>query len=160
MNDRQSNSHEINKEQRNHSNAPLDEQRKTVPSNPSRWKKLIKLFFLLFLIVGSVIIIRQQQSMPYQHNSGQIFGTTYNITYQSNKDLHKEILAQLHKVDMTFSTFEEQSIISKINRNIPVQLNQMFVEVFDLAKQVSKDTNGAFDITVAPLVNAWGFGFK
>ena len=52
MNDRQSNSHEINKDQRNHSNAPLDEQRKTVPSNPSRWKKLIKLFFLLFLIVG------------------------------------------------------------------------------------------------------------
>lgn len=160
MNDKQSNSNEINKDQRDRSNTPLDEQRKTVPSNPSRWKKLIKLFFLLFLIVGSVIIIRQQQSMPYQHNSGQVFGTTYNITYQSNKDLHKEILAQLHKVDMTFSTFEEQSIISKINRNIPVQLNQMFVEVFDLAKQVSKDTDGAFDITVAPLVNAWGFGFK
>lgn len=160
MNDMQSNQHTTNEDIRNSSYSPLDERRKTVPSTPSRWKNLLKLFFLLFLIVGSVIIIRQQQNTPYQHNTGLIFGTTYSITYQSNEDLHKEILAQLHKVNMTFSTFEERSIISKINRNIPVQLNQMFIEVFDLAKQVSKDTNGAFDITVAPLVNAWGFGFK
>ena len=98
--------------------------------------------------------------MPYQHNTGQIFGTTYHITYQSNKDLHREILQRLQLVDQTFSTFNDESIISKINRNEPVKLNQMFIEVFDLAKTVSKDTHGAFDITVAPLVNVWGFGFK
>lgn len=98
--------------------------------------------------------------MPYQHNTGQIFGTTYHITYQSDKDLHREILQRLQLVDQTFSTFNDESIISKINRNEPVKLNQMFIEVFDLAKTVSKDTHGAFDITVAPLVNVWGFGFK
>lgn len=36
----------------------------------------------------------------------------------------------------------------------------MFREVFNLAQEVSKETGGAFDITVAPMVNAWGFGFK
>lgn len=121
---------------------------------------IFRIVFLLFLIVGSIYIIRQQNSMPYQHNTGQIFGTTYHITYQSDKDLHREILQRLQLVDQTFSTFNDESIISKINRNEPVKLNQMFIEVFDLAKTVSKDTHGAFDITVAPLVNVWGFGFK
>lgn len=121
---------------------------------------IFRIVFLLFLIVGSIYIIRQQNTMPYQHNTGQIFGTTYHITYQSDKDLHREILQRLQLVDQTFSTFNDESIISKINRNKPVKLNQMFIEVFDLAKTVSKDTHGAFDITVAPLVNVWGFGFK
>lgn len=121
---------------------------------------IFRIVFLLFLIVGSIYIIRQQNTMPYQHNEGQIFGTTYHITYQSDKDLHREILQRLQLVDQTFSTFNDESIISKINRNEPVKLNQMFIEVFDLAKTVSKDTHGAFDITVAPLVNVWGFGFK
>lgn len=121
---------------------------------------IFRIVFLLFLIVGSIYIIRQQNTMPYQHNTGQIFGTTYHITYQSDKDLHREILQRLQLVDQTFSTFNDESIISKINRNEPVKLNQMFIEVFDLAKTVSKDTHDAFDITVAPLVNVWGFGFK
>lgn len=121
---------------------------------------IFRIVFLLFLIVGSIYIIRQQNTMPYQHNEGQIFSTTYHITYQSDKDLHREILQRLQLVDQTFSTFNDESIISKINRNEPVKLNQMFIEVFDLAKTVSKDTHGAFDITVAPLVNVWGFGFK
>lgn len=121
---------------------------------------IFRIVFLLFLIVGSIYIIRQQNTMPYQHNTGQIFGTTYHITYQSDKDLHREILQRLQLVDQTFSTFNDESIISKINRNEPVKLNQKFIEVFDLAKTVSKDTHGAFDITVAPLVNVWGFGFK
>lgn len=121
---------------------------------------IFRIVFLLFLIVGSIYIIRQQNTIPYQHNTGQIFGTTYHITYQSDKDLHREILQRLQLVDQTFSTFNDESIISKINRNEPVKLNQMFIEVFDLAKTVSKDTHGAFDITVAPLVNVWGFGFK
>ena len=115
---------------------------------------------LALLIVGTVIIIRQQQTMPYQHDEGMVFGTFYSITYQHDKNLKKEIEAELQKVDNSLSTFNKRSVISAINRNERVEIDQMFLNVFDLAKQVSKDTDGAFDITVAPLVNAWGFGFK
>lgn len=115
---------------------------------------------LALLIVGTVIIIRQQQTMPYQHDKGMVFGTFYSITYQHDKNLKKEIEAELRKVDNSLSTFNKRSIISAINRNERVAIDQMFLNVFDLAKQISKDTDGAFDITVAPLVNAWGFGFK
>lgn len=98
--------------------------------------------------------------MPYQHNKGFIFGTVYNITYQSDKNLEKEIIRELDKVDASLSPFNEKSIISKINRNEEAVVDNYFYDVFNLAIQISEDTNGAFDITVAPIVNAWGFGFK
>lgn len=124
-------------------------------------KKLIwQLPFLVLLVVGTILIVRQQQNMPYQHNKGFVFGTVYNVTYQSDKDLNEEILAALNQVDASLSMFNEQSTISKINRNEPVKPDNTFIEVFELAKKISEETGGAFDITVAPLVNAWGFGFK
>ena len=98
--------------------------------------------------------------MPYQHNKGFIFGTVYNITYQSDNNLEKEIIRELDKVDASLSPFNERSIISKINRNEEAVVDNYFYDVFNLAMQISEDTNGAFDITVAPIVNAWGFGFK
>lgn len=116
--------------------------------------------FLLVLLIGSIIIVRCQHDMPYQHNTGFIFGTVYHITYQNDEDLQPEIDAELKRVNQTFSTFEPSSVISQINQNKPVKVNEMFEEVFTLAQQVSKETNGAFDITVAPMVNMWGFGFK
>lgn len=116
--------------------------------------------FLLFLIAGTIYIIRQQRNIPYQHNSGNIFGTTYSFTYQSEDDLHDQILKELDKVDASLSTFRENSVISKVNRNEDVSLDKMFVEVFTMAEKIAKDTDGAFDYTVAPLVNLWGFGFK
>ena len=124
-------------------------------------KKLIwQLPFLLLLIVGTILIIRQQQAMPYQLNKGPVFGTFYTINYQSDKDYHEEIKAALQNVDDALSMFNEQSIISHINRGDDGEANDMFMEVFNKAMEVSKETDGAFDITVAPLVNAWGFGFK
>lgn len=76
------------------------------------------------------------------------------------RELEKEIEAELKKVDNALSMFNKQSVIAKVNRNEDLRVNAMFADVFRLAQTVSKETNGAFDITVAPLVNAWGFGFK
>ena len=116
--------------------------------------------FLLILLIGSILIIRQQRSMPYQHDSGTVFGTVYHITYQSSDNLQAEIENELKKVDQSLSPFNETSIISRVNRNEKVEVDGMFTEVFCLAEQISQDTDGAFDITVAPMVNVWGFGFK
>lgn len=126
-----------------------------------RKKKLVwQLPALVLLVVGTIFVIRQQRSMPYQHDEGMVFGTFYSITYQHDRDLKTEIERELQRVDDALSPFNKKSIITAVNNNKPTQLNDMFIYVFDLAKQVSKDTEGAFDITVAPLVNAWGFGFK
>ena len=97
---------------------------------------------------------------PYQHNSGYIFGTSYNITYQCADDHKKDIEKVLADVDASLSPFNDTSIITHVNRNEEVVLDDFFLDVFRLAQKINEDTEGAFDITVAPLVNAWGFGFK
>ena len=122
-------------------------------------KKLIwQLPFLLVLIVGTVIILQKQP--PFRTNEGLVFGTVYKITYQHNDDLHKEIKEVLMDVDNALSPYNQNSIISKINHNQDTTLNEHFTHVFNLAQKISAETDGAFDISVAPLVNAWGFGFK
>lgn len=126
----------------------------------SKKRLSLQLAFLTFLIIGTILIIKHQHNMPYQHDRGSVFGTFYSITYQCDNDLQKEIEAELKKVDQALSMFNQESIISKVNRNEKVELNEMFLQVITLAQKVSQDTDGAFDITVAPLVNAWGFGFK
>lgn len=124
-------------------------------------KKLIwQIPFLLILIIGSIFVIRQQRNTPFQKDEGMVFGTIYHITYQSDTNYQKEIEAELQKVDNSLSPFNKTSIISRVNRNEKVKVDEMFSEVFQLAEKISGNTDGAFDITVAPMVNAWGFGFK
>lgn len=124
-------------------------------------KKLLwQLPFLVLLIVGSVIIVRQQKNTPYQHDAGFVFGTEYHITYQCSNNLKGDIEKELQKVDFSLSPFNKQSTITKVNNNEAVKLDKMFTDVFTMAMKISDNTDGAFDITVAPLVNVWGFGFK
>ncbi len=125
---------------------------------------------LLLLVVGTFFIARQRNAESqqqtaaaasvYQHDEGFVFGTVYSITYESEKNLKDTIEAALAQVDGEFSMFNEQSTVAAINRGEEPQRSAMFEEVYNLALQVNADTDGAFDITVAPLVNAWGFGFK
>jgi thiamine biosynthesis lipoprotein len=122
--------------------------------------KRIHWLLLLLLIAGATLVIYQQNTAPYQHDEGKIFGTNYSITYQNNKNLHSEILAALNKVDASLSTFNEKSTVSRINKGEDIEVDGLFEDIFQKAQKISDVTNGAFDITVAPLVNAWGFGFK
>ncbi|TKG91105.1 FAD:protein FMN transferase [Puteibacter caeruleilacunae] len=99
----------------------------------------------------------------YIFNQGFIHGTIYHITYESpeGKDYQKEIEQEMHAFDQSLSTFQPESVISRINQNDPNVVTDHFFETcFKRAQKISKATDGAFDITVAPLVNAWGFGFK
>lgn len=122
-------------------------------------KKLIwQVPFLAVLIIGTIVILQKQP--PFRTNEGMVFGTIYKITYQSHEDLHTDIKAALQEVDNALSPYNPNSIITHINHNMDTTLNTFFTDVFQVAQQVSNETEGAFDITVAPLVNAWGFGFK
>ena len=101
-----------------------------------------------------------RQKKQYFTNQGKIFGTYYNIRYEADKDLHESILQALLAFDASMSTFNPTSTISRLNQGVDTVLDTYFLTMYQTAKEVSELTNGAFDITVAPLVNAWGFGFK
>ncbi len=123
-------------------------------------KNVLKLFFVLLLAVATAWILIDNKTAPFKKMEGKVFGTYYHITYQSSSDYEQEILEQLGAVDSSLSAFNKNSIVSKINRNERVKVDNMFKTVFELAETVSDNTDGAFDVTVAPLVNLWGFGFK
>ena len=116
--------------------------------------------FLVFLVVGTLWVVKQQHSMPYQHDEGMIFGTIYHVTYQSDQSLKENIENVLQQVDGEFSMFNDTSTVSRLNRGEHPVLSAMYQKVAAKAAEVKQETDGAFDVTVAPLVNAWGFGFK
>lgn len=124
--------------------------------------KRIKIILPLVVLAMIVAIgfMLGHKDVPYQHNSGYIFGTSYNITYQCAEDHKADIEKALNEVDASLSPFNDTSIITHVNRNEDVVLDKLFLDVFRLAQKINEDTEGAFDITVAPMVNAWGFGFK
>lgn len=127
-------------------------------------KRKLQLFwqlpFLLFLIVGTVLIIIQQRDMPYQKDEGFVFGTSYHISYQHEDNLKPAIEKALAEVDSEFSMFNPRSTVARFNRGEKPEFGPRWQEMLALSQRVNKQTFGAFDITVAPLVNAWGFGFK
>ncbi|NPD92683.1 FAD:protein FMN transferase [Xylanibacter muris] len=129
-----------------------------INANKKKWAW--KLPFLIFLIAGTFLIVKKQQSIPFQHDKGFIFGTAYSIIYQYDHSINNEIKDELQKVDECLSIFNRHSTVSHVNDNTPTKINDMFTYIFNLSQKISEDTDGAFDITVAPLVNAWGFGFK
>ena len=125
-----------------------------------------KLYFALLAVLAIVcLLLYQRQSMVNNQwsmikNEGTVFGTLYHAKYLYNKDLKAEIETELQKVDASLSMFNPQSTISKINRNETDEVDEMLNEVLQLSFTIYEATDGAFDPTVAPLVNAWGFGFK
>lgn len=119
--------------------------------------KVLAVAFLLLLIAGTVFTLRRTE---YRKAEGSIFGTTYHITYSSTRDLSADIKATLNDVDGALSMFNQESTLSRFNRGEDFAPNAYFDDVMELGLNVSRETDGAFDMTVAPLVNAWGFGFK
>lgn len=119
-----------------------------------------KFLFAIVFVIGSLWGQHLCAHNAYHRNEGTVFGTYYHVTYRSDRDMNDSILTELQKVDNSLSMFNPNSVISKINRNEPVVPDTLFMQVFRLSQQVSEQTGGAFDITVSPLVNLWGFGFK
>jgi len=90
--------------------------------------------------------------------SGQVFGTYYNIIYDSKTNYETQFDSLFYVINESLSTYQVNSDISKINRNEPVDVNTHFIKVFQASKKIYSTTNGAFDPTIGAIVNAWDFG--
>ncbi|MBL7137975.1 MAG: FAD:protein FMN transferase [Bacteroidales bacterium] len=94
------------------------------------------------------------------HFTGEAQGTYYAVTYYSSdiKNYQPSIDSLLKDFDQTASLWVKNSMINRVNNNKDVVVNDLFLELFRISRVVSEATDGYFDITVGPLVNAWGFG--
>lgn len=95
----------------------------------------------------------------YFHTRGEIFRTQSNFKYKYHRALDDEIFARLDSFDRSLNPFNKQSIIYKVNNNLPAALDDWFIQVFETARQISEQSEGIYDITAAPLINLWGFGY-
>lgn len=97
----------------------------------------------------------------YRTLEGGVWNTLYRVTYRADKDLQDTILAAMKSVEMSLSPFAEGSLISAVNRgDTSVRADGHLRRVFEASQEVNRLSHGAFDPTVAPLVNLWGFGYK
>lgn len=118
---------------------------------------------LLALLLGGAVLLfvrDDEAKAQYYKHQGNVFGTYYNIRYEATSNLEDSILARLNEFDASLSTFNPHSTISVLNQGRDTVWDPYFTQMYNTAMEVNQLSNGAFDITVAPLVNAWGFGFK
>jgi FAD:protein FMN transferase len=126
---------------------------------------------ILLLIVFIVYLYRQNQQITEPHATieqsgkmvitGQTMGTTYRIVYldEQKRDFKREVDSVLVAFNQSQSTYIPDSEISRFNRQDTLQFESpFFLEVLESSRQVFEETGGAFDPTIGPLVNVWGFG--
>lgn len=95
--------------------------------------------------------------------AGYAQGTTYNVKYISTDGINyqRAIDSLLIEIDNSMSTYQKKSLISKFNQADSIfEVDNLFIDVLTISKKVYQESDGAFDPTIAPVVNAWGFGFE
>ena len=101
------------------------------------------------------------QKMILNQNVGYVQGTTFNIKYLSSslQDYKTEFDSIFSEIDLSLSLYIDSSIITRFNKgDTLIRLDSNFLSVFNAFKKVANSTNGNFDCTISPLINAWGFG--
>ena len=124
----------------------------------------------LFVSVGMFIVLVTLSACSREINtlsiSGPIMGTEYRFTLVCNSDRSEqawqdELVAVMETVNQSMSTWQKDSELSQFNQNKSTEFefaSQDLLNVLAISQQISLETNGAFDVTVMPLVNLWGFG--
>lgn len=121
----------------------------------------VRRFFIAIFIGFLAISCATEPKKEQTQLSGNVFGTTYHITYASTVNYQKSIDSLFNLVNRSLSTYIPTSDISKINKgDTTVVVDHFFKEVFQKSARIFKETEGYFDPTVGQLVNAWGFGPK
>ena len=118
----------------------------------------MRYLLLLFITVYSCT----NNSFKKTSISGYVYGTTYSIVYFSDDELQLKVQIDslFNAIDMSMSTYNSNSLITKINNNEDIELDNHFKFVFNVSKNIFNKTNGLFDPSIGPLVNSLNFGPK
>ncbi|MDR2918438.1 MAG: FAD:protein FMN transferase [Tannerella sp.] len=115
---------------------------------------------IIWVLLSVVALFSCKQGKVYYQESGSVFHTLYKIKYQSDELLTDKIDKELQEFNLSLNPFNPNSILAKVNRNENVEVDQWFTDVFNKAMIVAEQSDGAFDVTAAPFINLWGFGFE
>lgn len=123
------------------------------------FRRPISLFIILLAFLSSCT----EKNDVYLNFTGFAQGTTYNMIFEKSGNLtavklKSDVDSILSAFDMSLSLYKDSSLLCRVNRNEQVVLDSFFIDVFAKSCQIFLLSDGAFDVTVGPLVKAWGFG--
>ncbi len=115
---------------------------------------------LIALVVAIVMMFVGRGRKHFYTSEGVVWTTEYHITYESNQDLSDSIQLIFNRIDMSVSPYNKASLISSLNENTSWRVDAYIKRLLEASADVNRQSGGAYDPTVMPLVNAWGFGYK
>ena len=117
---------------------------------------------VLIILLPLISACSDQSSTQTFQLSGNTMGTTYNITVVGEKTIEPMLItAAIEDIDNTMSTYLSNSELMRLNAaplNTWLTISQALFEVLELSKTIYQLSSGAFDPSIAPLINLWGFG--
>ncbi len=123
-------------------------------------KTVLKFPHIIYIMLLSLVMSACDGAASYRNAEGVMWNTTYHVTYRADRDLHDSIIMVMKQVERSLSPFADSSLISAVNRGDSVRVDSLLERVFRASVEVNRASDGAFDPTVAPLVNLWGYGYK
>ena len=117
----------------------------------------------LYILCAAVVAVACQQMSKENvyYIRGEAQGTTYGITYIAQKPIEKTAVDSILKViDLSMSTYIDNSLISKINKGEHLPIDPHFEKVLSASMDIYSESEGVFDPSIGQLINAWGFGKK
>lgn len=119
---------------------------------------------LLLAVLGvigvALVFLVKPGKKEWYKPAGLVWNTEYHITYLGDKDLSDSIETTFRRVELSVSPFNKTSLVTAVNENRSDRFDQALVILYNKSLEINKESHGAFDPTLSPLINAWGFGFK
>lgn len=109
-------------------------------------------------LISAIILTFASCGQKYRTFDGNTWGTTFHIVYKSDSNLDDSIRGVMNQVDSELSMFNPLSTVSRINAGLTDSVTPWFCDILDAARLPNYLSGGAYDPTVAPLVDLWGFG--
>ena len=127
-------------------------------NNQKRTKAII---LAIIGIIGIIVVFKiKPERKRWINNSGITWNTEYNIKYCHHTNLSDSIISVLREMELSVSPFNKKSRITAINENRSDTLDGYLSRLYDKSVEINRESGGAFDPTVSPLVNLWGFGYE
>ena len=133
---------------------------KSVPYKSANSPQYLSFYRGIVCVLTFIFILSCGRETKIIKISGQVFGTSYSVSYYSEYGLNFEAQfdSLFYEINKSMSTYQTNSIISKLNRNKNVLLDSHFLKVLETSEEIYNATDGVVDPTIGILVNAWDFG--
>ena len=112
----------------------------------------------LLIILVAIFLFSCIEEHKNTKLTGTVFGTSYSIIYDSDVNYEIQFDSLFYIINKSMSTYQVNSDISKLNRNESFEIDEHFIKVYDVSKEIFGQTEGAFDPSIGNVVNAWKFG--